>query len=122
MDFPLYDELKRVFFKTLGAGDVIRESLSGLERIELCFIYGSFAKGQEHPGSDIDIMIVGSISDKKLSSVFSKVEKGDRAHPSIYEQKNEPLWFPFTLFFSFNPSYDYSLHSRKSAYGGYYPV
>jgi len=61
-NFPLYDELKNIFLKTTSAGDIIRESLSKLKGIELAFIYGSFAKGEEHPGSDIDIMIVGSTS------------------------------------------------------------
>jgi len=38
----------------------LRESLEPLaSRIELAFVYGSVARGDEGPGSDIDLMIVG---------------------------------------------------------------
>lgn len=88
-DFPFYDELKNIFLKTTSAGDIIREALSKLEGIELVFIYGSFAKGEEHPGSDIDIMIVGSASDKEISRVISDVENKLKrtVNYSLYERK-----------------------------------
>jgi len=88
-NFPLYDELKNIFLKTTSAGDIIRESLSKLKGIELAFIYGSFAKGEEHPGSDIDIMIVGSTSDKEISRIISDVENKLKrtVNYSLYERK-----------------------------------
>ncbi len=88
-DFSLYDELKNIFLKTTSAGDIIRESLSRLKGIELAFIYGSFAKGGEHPGSDIDIRIVGRVSDKEISRRISNVEKSlkRRVNYSLYERK-----------------------------------
>jgi len=88
-DFSLYDELKNIFLKTTSAGDIIRESLSRLKGIELAFIYGSFAKGGEHPGSDIDIMIVGRVSDKEISRIISNVEKRLKrmVNYSLYERK-----------------------------------
>ncbi|GAH79370.1 unnamed protein product, partial [marine sediment metagenome] len=55
-DFPLYNELRKIFLKTIGIGDIIRKSLSKLKKVELVFIYGSFAKGEEYNRSDIDIM------------------------------------------------------------------
>lgn len=88
-DFPLYDELKNIFLKTTGAGDIIGESLSRIEGIELAFIYGSFAKGEEHPGSDIDVMVVGDVPDREVSRAISSAEK--RLHRtvnySLYERK-----------------------------------
>lgn len=88
-NFPLYDELKNIFLKTTSVGDIIRESLSKLKGIELAFIYGSFAKGEEHPGSDIDIMIVGSTSDKEISRVISDVENKLKrtVNYSLYERR-----------------------------------
>jgi len=88
-DFQLYDELKNIFLKTFSVGDLLRESLAKLKGIELAFIYGSFAKGEEHPGSDIDIMIVGSASDKEIAPVFSKIEKKLKKalNYSLYERK-----------------------------------
>jgi|Deesub1362B_J571_1020462.scaffolds.fasta_scaffold00001_40 predicted nucleotidyltransferase len=88
-DFPLYDELKKIFLKTTSVGDIIRESLAKIKGIELVFIYGSFAKGEEHLGSDIDIMIVGSTSDKEIARAISDGEKKlKRAlNYSLYERK-----------------------------------
>ena len=73
--FPFYEELRNIFLKTIGAGDIIQESLSNLKEAELAFIYGSFAKGKEHKGSDLDIMIVGNAPDKEISRKISPVEK-----------------------------------------------
>jgi len=88
-DFPLYDELKKIFLKTTSVGDIKRESLAKIKGIELVFIYGSFAKGEEHLGSDIDIMIVGSTSDKEIARAISDGEKKlKRAlNYSLYERK-----------------------------------
>ena len=88
-DFALYDELKTIFLKTAGAGDVIRESLSKLAGIELAFIYGSFAKGEEHIGSDIDIMIVGEAPDRNVGRAISDAEKKLKrtVNYSLYERK-----------------------------------
>ena len=73
----------------LFPGDIIRGSLSKLERIELAFIY-SFAKGEKHPRSDIDIMmIVGSTPDKEISEVPSDAERKLKrtVNYSVYERK-----------------------------------
>lgn len=88
-DFPLYEELRGIFLKTAGAGDIIRGSLSGFKGVELAFIYGSFAKGEEHPGSDIDVMVVGDVPDKEVSRTISGVEKRLKrtVNYSLYERK-----------------------------------
>lgn len=88
-EFPLYEELKHIFLKTAGAGDTIRESLSELKGVELAFIYGSFAKGEEHPGSDMDVMIVGDIPDREVSRVISRAERRLKraVNYSLYERK-----------------------------------
>jgi len=105
-DFPLYDELKNIFLKTTSAGDIIRESLSDIEGIELAFIYGSFAKGEEHPGSDIDVMIVGTATDKEINRGVSAAENKLKrtVHYSLYERSEvktrikEKDGFIFTVF------------------------
>ncbi len=57
----VYPELTGILRKTVGVADVLIEALAPLaESIELSFIYGSVARGTETPGSDIDVLIVGS--------------------------------------------------------------
>ncbi len=57
---PIYEDLRNILKRTAGVADVLRESLEPLaSRIEVAFVYGSVARGDEGPGSDIDLMIVG---------------------------------------------------------------
>lgn len=57
---PIFEELRGIVRKTVGLGDVLREALAPIaDRIELAFVFGSVAKGDEGPNSDIDLMVVG---------------------------------------------------------------
>ncbi len=60
---PLYEELAGIFRKTLGIAGVIRDALDELDsKIDLAFVFGSVAKGQEASPSDVDVMVVGDVS------------------------------------------------------------
>ncbi|MCK4667076.1 nucleotidyltransferase domain-containing protein [Candidatus Dependentiae bacterium] len=69
-----FDALQLLFIKAI-IGKSISEVLSGKKGIELVFIYGSLAKGEGHKGSDIDIMIIGDITNKELNKEINKCEK-----------------------------------------------
>ncbi len=70
-DCPIAKDLKNIFLKTVGVAEILRESFKQ-EGIKFAFIYGSYARGEENILSDIDLMVVGDISSKKLSSVLSE--------------------------------------------------
>lgn len=74
-EFPLYDELRNIFIKTTGLSDLIRDSLHLIKKIEFAFIYGSFAAGDETSRSDVDLMIVGNVSDIIINKSIKEVEK-----------------------------------------------
>lgn len=71
---PLYKELKSIVFKTIGISGALKEELSNLNGIEAAFIYGSYAKGEEHSDSDIDLCIIGRPSEKTLVGKIHKIE------------------------------------------------
>ncbi len=71
---PIYGELRRILLKTVGMGDTIKERIMGLGRVESAFIYGSFARGDEKPGSDIDLFIVGEIDQAKAAAIFEDLQ------------------------------------------------
>jgi predicted nucleotidyltransferase len=73
--YPLYEELKSIVFKTIGIQGLLRESLSKMKGIELAFIYGSFAKREETAQSDIDLLVVGTPDDARLTREIGKLEK-----------------------------------------------
>jgi uncharacterized protein len=40
------------------------------DRIDLAYVYGSIAKGEARPDSDVDLMIVGAVSLREVSSAI----------------------------------------------------
>ena len=59
---PIFQELAGILRKTSGLADVVTEALEPLSnRIDVAFIFGSVARGAETQGSDIDVLIIGSI-------------------------------------------------------------
>jgi predicted nucleotidyltransferase len=59
---PIFEELAGILRKTSGLADVIRDAIAGLaERITVGLIFGSVARGEERPGSDVDVLLVGDL-------------------------------------------------------------
>ncbi len=57
---PLYRAVREIVLKTAGLGDVLRDTL-GTEGIDFALVYGSIAAADPKAGSDIDMLIVGSL-------------------------------------------------------------
>lgn len=68
-EHPLYPDIRSLVLKTGGLGDVLKEALN-IEGVELAFVFGSIAAGKEKPGSDLDLMVIGSVGLRKLSAVL----------------------------------------------------
>ncbi len=84
---PAFLDLKRFFLKTVALGDRLSEALTPLlPEITHAFIYGSVAAGEDRPGSDVDIMVIGKISLKELSKVLGPLsrELGREFNPTAY--------------------------------------
>jgi predicted nucleotidyltransferase len=59
---PIFEELAGILRKTSGLADVVAEALEPLtDCIDIAFIFGSVARGTETQGSDVDLMIIGSV-------------------------------------------------------------
>ena len=68
---PLFPELRGLMLKTAGLVDVLSDALKSLGRkVRFAFIYGSIASGSERSDSDIDLMVIGSISPMELSAAL----------------------------------------------------
>ena len=73
---PIFNELKSIVRKTFGVADIIRQSLATVaDKIQVAFIFGSIASGNEDITSDIDIMVVGAISFGEVVSLLSSAEE-----------------------------------------------
>jgi len=74
-DSPILDDLRNIFLKTAGAGAELRAELERIAGIELAFIYGSYVSGEAHAASDIDLMVVGDVTDRDLAPAIARVER-----------------------------------------------
>jgi len=72
---PIVADLKGVFLKTVGLGDLLRDALSENTQIDAAFVYGSIAKGEETATSDIDLALIGEVPPAELSELLSDLEE-----------------------------------------------
>lgn len=74
-DCPVYPELRSLLVKTAGVADHLRRALAPLaEKINLAYIFGSFATGTQRGGSDVDVMVVGSLGPDVVIDALSPAE------------------------------------------------
>jgi predicted nucleotidyltransferase len=68
---PAFADLRAAIMKTIGLGDELTDALADLgDAVTLAFIYGSFARGDDVVGSDVDVLIVGSASRREVATAL----------------------------------------------------
>lgn len=87
---PLFKDICSLVEKTTGIVENLKNILSTIEKIECAFIFGSYAKGEEKSHSDIDIIIIGDVGLRALSSKFKEItEQTEReVNPHVYSLKS----------------------------------
>jgi predicted nucleotidyltransferase len=84
---PIHEDLRNILKKTVGVADLLREALSPLAaRIRAAFVYGSIARGEERPGSDLDLMIVGDARFAEVVAALAPAQEALRreVNPSVF--------------------------------------
>lgn len=88
---PIYTELANICRKSFGIRDVIAEALQSVtpRNTTTAFIFGSVARGQERPDSDIDVIVIGDADIMKIYAIASDLEKrlGREVHFNVYERE-----------------------------------
>lgn len=82
----IYDELRKLLLKTTALGQKLKSSLPELKKTKYALIYGSVARGEELETSDVDLLIIGDISEENLIAGIRKVEE------EIGREINYILW------------------------------
>ena len=85
---PAFDDLKRLFLKTISLGNSIQQALLPFhDNICLAFIFGSVARGDESIDSDIDLFIVTDITLRELAKALGPLSKGlqRELNPVVFE-------------------------------------
>ena len=74
-EYPLFNEVRSIVAKTVGAVPLLAESLNKIEGIEEAYLYGSFARNQQDVASDVDVLVIGKPKTDTLAEVVQKLER-----------------------------------------------
>ena len=85
---PLYPEIRNLVLKTSGLSDVLRSALTD-KRIQVAFVFGSIASGEEKAGSDVDLMVIGPLGLRDVSRLLSGIEErvGREVNPHVLREE-----------------------------------
>jgi predicted nucleotidyltransferase len=73
---PIFTELYELFDKTSGVVQTLQTELGRFgDEITWAFIYGSIARKEEQAHSDIDLMVIGSVSTADLVPLLRRLEQ-----------------------------------------------
>jgi len=83
-DHPLFSEFHGLVIKTSGLVEVLSIALADLP-ILLAFVFGSVARDEITTSSDIDLMIIGDVSLRRISSALAGVPEqlGREVNPVV---------------------------------------
>ncbi len=87
LNCPILPELQGIMTKTLGLVDVLQNTLTPFKKsIKTAFVYGSIARSEELSESDVDLMIVGTVSLADLSPAIQKAEErlARQVNPTLF--------------------------------------
>lgn len=73
--YALFDEMRRIVAKSIGAGSLIAQSLRKIGGIEEAYLYGSFARNQQDAASDIDVLMIGRPKGDALAEAMQRLER-----------------------------------------------
>lgn len=82
---PILDELTSILRKTSGLTDVLAKALIHLEnKIDVAFVFGSVARDDQQARSDVDMMLVGSLS-------FAEAVQALHASQAVLQREINPI-------------------------------
>lgn len=67
---PLFADLQQIVLKTAGLQDVLADALRGVTGVEVAFVFGSLAAEAGKAASDVDLLVIGDVSLRKLAPVL----------------------------------------------------
>ena len=84
---PIYAELTGILRKTIGLADVLADALAPMApAIAVAFVFGSMARATETAGSDVDLMLLGSLTFGDAVKLLypAQATLGREINPSVY--------------------------------------
>lgn len=86
---PLFEDLAAMFRKTHGVLPALRDALAPLEaKIGVALVFGSVARGTQSAGSDVDLLVLGSVDFVELAQAVFPL------HAALAREVNTVLYTP----------------------------
>jgi predicted nucleotidyltransferase/predicted transcriptional regulator with HTH domain len=74
-EYPLFNEVRSIVSKTIGAVPLIGQSVKRIAGVEEAYLYGSFTRNQQDAASDIDVLVIGTPRGEALAEAMRKLER-----------------------------------------------
>ncbi len=74
-NYPFLREIKRIFEKSFGLENILRENLKKVKGIRTAVIFGSYAKDRLSAESDIDLLLIGDHSAIEAQKAVLSLQK-----------------------------------------------
>jgi len=72
---PILKEIKGIIIKTVGVAHLIQKALEPVEdKIELAFVFGSFASGDYSNESDVDLLMVTELTGLEVAELIGSIQ------------------------------------------------
>jgi len=71
---PLYPDIRKLVLKTAGLVEILKSVLNR-EGVKVAFVFGSLASSKEKAASDVDLMVIGTVGLRALSSWLSGISE-----------------------------------------------
>jgi len=84
---PVFAELAGILRKTVGLADVLADALApAADSISAAFVFGSIARASESEGSDVDVMLIGTLGFADAVQLLYAAETtlGREINPKVY--------------------------------------
>jgi len=89
LEFPLLKEYESIVQKTVGVEAQLRIIMESTEGIKTAYIFGSYAKNQLSPTSDIDVLAVGNHDFLELQKKVLKLQKTVNREINVIDMSEE---------------------------------
>ena len=86
---PVFADVRGLVEKTAGLLPTLKRLLEQFDtRVDVAFVYGSIARGEEHATSDVDLLVIGTVGLAELAPALRKVEEhlGREVNVTSYSQ------------------------------------
>ena len=72
---PIVDSTRALFDQTIGVEARLRKALESIKGVRGALVFGSRARGEEGPNSDIDLLVVGKPDAKALAAAVGRADE-----------------------------------------------